>query len=184
MANGRHTRPPKNGGRVEGGFVAVPLDVLDSPAYMKLSHVARSLLLDIARQYVRNNNGQLLASARHLSKRGWNSNDVITRAKKELINHGFIHETVKGHRPNKASWYALTWQDLDRDPRYDPGAQVAFTKGSYRLQNEVLKPSGGVGRTQTAPSPGVETPTNTAPGGYGCRSDPTISAGSSVSYGA
>lgn len=82
--------------------------------------------------------GRLLASAAYLSKRGWKSADVITRAKRELLQAGFIHETVKGHRPNKASWYAVTWQALDRVPGYDAGAAEAFRGGAYR-QNEPLK---------------------------------------------
>lgn len=119
-------------GRDPGGFVALPWSVLDSAAYKELSHPARSLLLEIARQYVRDNNGRLLASAKYLSKRGWKSSDVISRAKSQLLEARFIHETVKGHRPNKASWYAITWQTLDRLKGYDPGAAETFRRGSYR----------------------------------------------------
>ena len=107
MANARN---PKRKGhdtsRDQGGFVALPWSVLDCPAYARLSHPARALLLELARQFVRDNNGRLLASAAYLSKRGWKSADVITRAKRDLMQAGFIHETVKGHRPNRASWYA------------------------------------------------------------------------------
>lgn len=119
-------------GRDPGGFVALPWSVLDSPAYARLSYPARALLLELARQYVRDNNGKLLASFSYLSKRGWNSADVISRAKKELLDAGFIHETVKGHRPNKASWYALTWYTLDRHKGYDLGAVETFRRGAYR----------------------------------------------------
>jgi hypothetical protein len=102
--NGRN--PKKRGHdtrRDSGGFIALPWSVVDSPAYQQLGHPARSLLLEIARQCVGDNNGMLLASAAHLAKRGWSSNDVITRAKRELLEAGFIHETVKGQRPNKAA---------------------------------------------------------------------------------
>ncbi|MDA1332427.1 MAG: hypothetical protein O3A65_08120 [Proteobacteria bacterium] len=112
----------KGAGRDGGGFVAMPWSVLDCPAYRHLSHPARSLLMVFARQYVKNNNGQLLASSKYLSKRGWKSADVIQRAKRELIEGEFIYETVKGGRPNKASWYAITWQDFDKNPRHDAGA--------------------------------------------------------------
>lgn len=118
-------------GRVPGGFVALPWAVLDSPAFRQLSHPARALLLEIARQYVRDNNGRLLTSMRYLRTRGWKSADVVGRAKAELIEGGFIHETVKGHRPNRASWYAVTWQTLDRHPDYDPGATVTFRRAAY-----------------------------------------------------
>ena len=103
MANGRNRGQKGDSGRDAGGFVALPWSVLDCPAYARLSHPARALLFELARQFVRDNNGRLLASAAYLAKRGWKSADVITRAKRDLIEAGFVHETVKGHRPNKAS---------------------------------------------------------------------------------
>lgn len=153
MANGRNSGRRGDSGRDSGGFVALPWSVLDCPAYAALSHPARSLLMEIARQIVRDNNGRLLASAAHLSKRGWNSADVITRAKRELLAAGFIHETVMGHRPNKASWYAVTWRALDRLPGYDDGAAQTFVRGAY--QNAGLRPPHGVERHSIAPSHGV-----------------------------
>ncbi len=146
-------------GRDPGGFLAIPWSVLDCPAYAALSHPARSLLFEIARQFVRDNNGRLLASAAYLEKRGWKSRDVITRAKSDLLNAGFIFETVKGHRPNKASWYAVTWRALDRHAGYDPGTSVAFSRGEYRTtepvpKNRSLKPAGGPKVRKIGPSGG------------------------------
>lgn len=159
MANGREPGRKGGSGRDGGGFVALPWSVLDCPTYALLSHPARALLLEIARQFVRDNNGRLLASASYLSKRGWKSADVITRAKRELLAAGFIHETVKGHRPNKASWYAVTWQTLDRLPGYDPGAAETFVRGAYRhqapIKNASLRPPHGAGGASIAPSHGV-----------------------------
>lgn len=140
-----------------GGFCAIPWTVLDSAAYQELSHPARSLLMELARQYVRNNNGRLLASRAYLAKRGWRSADVIQRAKDELIAAGFVHETVKGQRPNKASWYAITWYSIDRLPGYDHGALESFERGAYR-KNAVLCPSHGTERPAIVPSHGTETP--------------------------
>jgi hypothetical protein len=160
MANGRNGRNKPDSGRDAGGFSAIPWSVLDCPAYALLSHVARSLLLELARQYVRDNNGRLLASRAHLAKRGWKSADVIHRAKHELIEAGFIAEMVKGHRPNKASWYAITWQTLNRLQGFDPGAAAAFERGAYRkapaIKNASLSPAGGTEGTLIAPSPGTE----------------------------
>lgn len=159
MANGRSKGSKSDSGRDAGGFVALPWSVLDCPAYASLSHPARALLLELARQFVRDNNGRLLASAAYLGKRGWKSSDVITRAKRELIEAGFIHETVKGHRPNRASWYALTWRSLDRLPGYDPGAAESFQRGAYRQnqpqQNTALKPAHGANGPDIAPCHGV-----------------------------
>ena len=153
----------KGSGRDGGSFVAIPWSVLDCEAYSLLSHTARSLLMEFARQYVKDNNGRLLASGKYLSKRGWKSAGVIQRAKQELIDAGFIYETVKGHRPNKASWYAITWQDIDRHPGFDAGAfecwkdaRSGYAKSkNLQVKNTRLIPSKGVGKPLIAPCSGI-----------------------------
>lgn len=169
MANARGDRRDKRDkGRDPGGFVALPWVVLDCPAYAQLGHPARSLLFEMARQFVRDNNGKLRASAAYLKARGWTSSDVIDRAKRELLEAGFIFETVKGHRPNKASWYAVTWRELDRLEGFDPGAVAGFERGAYlkaRPKNAGLSPSGGLERHPIAPSGGVAAPPPTPSGG-------------------
>lgn len=154
------SRPGRDVGRDSGGFMALPWSVLDSHAYMQLSHPARSLLLEIGRQFVRDNNGQLLASRAYLAGRGWKSAAVIDRAKHELLAARFIFETVKGCRPNKASWYAVTWRTLDPHPAYDPGAAATFQRGAYRLseplKNASLSPPRGTDRPAIGPSRGTE----------------------------
>lgn len=151
MARGRHTSKSREG----GPFVAIPHVVLESRAYIGLSYPARALLLELAFQYHGDDNGRLLCSGKHLKKRGWKSNDVITRAKRELINSGFIHEMVKGCRPNKASWYAVTWQTLDKLTGYDPAAAKTFERGSYR-KNDTLTPPLGVVGASIGPHDGVD----------------------------
>ncbi len=156
----------KGSGRDGGSFSAIPWVVLDCDAYRRLSHAARSLLMEFARQYVKDNNGRLLASGRYLSKRGWKSAGVIQRAKQDLIDAGFIYETVKGHRPNKASWYAITWQDIDKHPGFDAGAfagwkdaRSGYTKSSsLKVKNTRLMPSRGVDKALIAPPSGIATP--------------------------
>jgi hypothetical protein len=162
VASGRSSRRKGDAGRDSGPFVALPWSVLDSAAYGRLSHPARSLLMELARQFVRDNNGRLLASAALLSKRGWKSADVITRAKRELLAAGFIHETVKGHRPNRASWYAVTWRTLDRHPDYDAGTTTTFERSAFRLNEDPLhgarlRPSDGAKRPAIAPCHGLES---------------------------
>lgn len=159
MANGRNRGQKGDSGRDSGGFVALPWSVLDCPAYGRLSHPARALLFELARQFVRDNNGRLLASGAYLAKRGWKSADVITRAKRELLDAGFLYETVKGHRPNKASWYAVTWRALDKLPGYDTGAALCFERGAYQKAaplKKSLTPSHGVESPAIAPPHGVE----------------------------
>lgn len=155
MANGRN---PKRRGhdtsRDPGGFVALPWSVLDSRAYLGLSHPARALLLEVARQLHGDDNGRLLLSRAHLLPRGWKSADVIQRAKQELLDAELIFETVKGQRPNKASWYAVTWHSLSKLDGFDHGAARAFVRGAYR-KNAPLTPSRGTEGASIAPSGGT-----------------------------
>jgi hypothetical protein len=163
------SRSKRDAGRDSGGFVALPWSVLDCAAYARLSHPARGLLMEFARQFVRDNNGRLLASGAYLATRGWKSADVITRAKRELLEAEFIFETVKGQRPNKASWYAVTWRALDKCKGYDFGTEAAFQRGAYLKSSpsEItpLTPSSGVERPRIAPSHGVERSSPTPPHG-------------------
>jgi hypothetical protein len=169
MGTDRSNRSKRDTGRDSGGFVALPWSVLDCPAYALLSHPARGLLLEFARQFIRDNNGRLLASGIYLASRGWKSSDVITRAKRELIEAGFIFETVMGHRPNKASWYAVTWRSLDKCAGYDFGTTAAFERGAYLKRRpekiKVLTPPRGVESPSTAPPHGVEGIPPTPPHG-------------------
>jgi len=147
-------------GRVSGRFIALPHEVLESPAYLGLSHPARALLLEFALQYRGDDNGRLLCSEAYLKKRGWKSADVIHRAKRELLANGFVFQTVQGQRPNKASWFAVTWQTLDRLQGYDPDTEKAFERAAYRKING-LTPPHGVARGLIAPPHGVEAPSPT-----------------------
>jgi hypothetical protein len=123
---------------LSGNFVAMPHFVMESPDYLSLTGSSVRLLLDIAKQYNGKNNGKLLTSMAFMKTRGWKSSDTLTRAIRELDQAGFIHQTVKGHRPNRASWWALTWRSLDPDSRFDPGAHAAFKKFSF--QHQPLQP--------------------------------------------
>jgi len=171
MGKDKAQRANKGAGRDPGGFIALPWSVVDCPAYRLLSHPARTLLIEFARQYVKNNNGRLLATNKYLFPRGWKSSDVIQRAKNELIKYGFIYETVKGCRPNKASWYAITWQNLDKHNNYDAGvfegwreARSSYTKLSH-LKIKELIPSKGTNSTVIEPSDGVMKSFPTLPNG-------------------
>lgn len=120
----------KSNGRDGGQFAAIPFALLDSDAYLDLPHPARSLLMELARQYTGSNNGRLVLCDKFLAPRGWKSADVINRAKANLLASGFIQETRKGGI-NKASWFALSWQSLDWSPEMDI-QRSGFVKGLYR----------------------------------------------------
>jgi hypothetical protein len=141
----------KDGGR----FIQLPVAVLECKNYKLLSHPAKALLIELARQYRGGNNGSLLLSMAYLKPRGWSSSDVVQRAKNQLLDLGFIFETVKGHRPNKASWYALTWRGLDQINGYDPHAKGAFVRSAYSKSPEInnsLIPSNKIEPMLIAPS--------------------------------
>lgn len=169
MANGRNKGKRGDSGRDGGGFVALPWSVLDCPAYARLSMHARALLLELARQFVRDNNGRLLLSRVYMASRGWKSADMLTKAKRELLDAGFIHQTVQGHRPNKASWYAVTWRVLDRHPGYDAGALETFERSKYLkgapLKNAYLGPPHGTEKPRIVPPHGTGNPPPAPPHG-------------------
>jgi len=123
--------------RDAGGFIALPWQVVDSPAYQDLSPYGKALLIDIARQYTGSNNGALRCGRAYMQPRGWTSMDMLTKAKRELLEAGLLYETVKGARPNKASWYALTWLSLDKLDGLDAGAAAGFERGAYQKKRSV-----------------------------------------------
>lgn len=132
---------PKRKSKARDGsrFLALPYTVLDSPSYLALGFSARALLLDIARQFNGSNNGKLVICDKALKPRGWNSKDTIYRARAELLNAGLLMETRKGQKPNKASWYALTWHPLDWMPDMDIG-RSGFVRGAYlKTKSDVQK---------------------------------------------
>ena len=159
MANGRNRGNKGDAGRDQGGFIALPWSVLDCPAYASLSHPAKALLFEVARQFVRDNNGRMLLSRVYMASRGWKSADVIARAKRELLEARFIFQTVMGHRPNKASWFAVTWRALDKLPGYDAGTEKGFERGAYQksqpLNGASLIPPHGTGKPLIAPPDGT-----------------------------
>ena len=147
MSNGRNKIRKSNSSRLSGGFIAIPWIVVDSAAYQGLSHTAKALLLEIARQYRGDNNGRLLCSMNYMRPRGWKSWDVLVRRSRELLDAGFLHRTVQGGFPKKASWYAVTWQTIDHIPGYDVGAVASFERGKFYtpppLKNTPSTPSPG-----------------------------------------
>lgn len=119
--------------RIGGRFLALPHQVMDCPAFIGLSAPAARLLLDIARQFMGTNNGKLLCTLSLLKERGWNSNDTLSRARKELEAAGFIHKTREAWMPRRAAWYGLSWLPLDYDPAMDI-RPAEFQMKRYLLQ--------------------------------------------------
>ncbi len=121
-----------NGNKRDGAkFLALPHIVMDSPGYRAASHTARSLLLDIFRQYSGHNNGKLVACAKHLEPLGWKSNNTVLAAVRQLIDCGLLVEVRKGGFPNTATWFAVTWADLDINDGLDINPKL-LARGAYR----------------------------------------------------
>ena len=96
----------------KGSFLAIPHELLRSENYASLSNKAVKCLLDISAQFNGSNNGDLSCTLKLMKKCGWNSNSQLDKAKKELLEKGFIVLTRQGGR-NKCNLYAITWQPID-----------------------------------------------------------------------
>lgn len=115
-----------------GAVIVIPHYVLNSAAYKTLSGNGIRLLIDIAMQFNgKSNNGSLLSSWRHMSEtRGWTSAGSLKNALNELLERELIFRTVQGHRPNKASWYAICWATLQVIKGIEVKVQD-FPRGAY-----------------------------------------------------
>jgi hypothetical protein len=99
-------------GRGTKPFISIPREVADSEAFGRLSPQGTKLLLELARQYRGNNNGDFSAAWSQLKNRGWKSPSTLARAKSELALSGFALVCRQGGR-NRCSLYAITWWPID-----------------------------------------------------------------------
>ena len=90
-------------------YAAIEHRVIDSPAFAALRPSSALLLLLIARQLTKSNNGHLQATFEWCKRFGIGSEHTLRDALAELIAHGFIYRT-KSHGANRV-WanYAVTW---------------------------------------------------------------------------
>lgn len=133
MARNRH-----KGNRIGEGFVALPYSVLNSPLFIALSPYAVKLLIDVAAQYRGDNNGDLSVAWKLMHARGWRSEATLHKAKRELLDSGFLFEARKGRRPNVCSLFALTWPNFDYCEKHDPGARAGFVRNEYRFKTPIV----------------------------------------------
>ena len=89
-------------------YAAIEHRVIDSDAYADMTYSARSLLLLIARQLTKDNNGHLQATFSYMRRFGFSEN-TISRAIRELISHGMIYRSRSGGYQLGAAQYAVTW---------------------------------------------------------------------------
>ena len=147
------------GRKIIGRFMAIPHDVVSCPAFIDLPAQAVKLLIDIAAQDRGNNNGDFTTAWKIMSTKGWRSEATLAKAKRALIDGGFLYETRKGRLPNTCSLYAVTWYPLDVSSKFDLGALASFNARGYLPKLVVMNakptrdwtlPNGGNPRAQNA----------------------------------
>ena len=142
------------GNRIGEAFVALPYSVLNSPLFLALSPHAIKLLIDVAAQYRGDNNGDLSVAWKLMRPRNWRSEATLHKAKRELLEAGFLFEARKGRRPNVCSLFALTWPLFDDNPdKFDPGAKAGFTLNEFRFKAPLtVIPASNINAMPTSPA--------------------------------
>ena len=95
------------------GFFHLHRPLLDCEDFMSLKGNSIKLLIDLGSQFNGYNNGDLCASLSVMRKRGWNSNQQLTKALKELLERNLIVQTKQGGLNLGPNLYAITWQPID-----------------------------------------------------------------------
>lgn len=97
-------------------YFALEWRIIDSEAYADLTFSARALLDVVGRQLtIPNNNGHLLTAYSYIKSFGFDSDRTVTRATKELIEHGFLFKTKTGGYQRGVGKFAVTWLPLSSD---------------------------------------------------------------------
>lgn len=106
----RHRR--QKGRKSSGSFLLIPHHILNSNEFGMLSPAAVKLLIELAKNYKGNNNGDLSAVYSCLKTRGWKSPGTLSKSIKELKQKGWIILTRQGGK-NRCSLYAVSWWPID-----------------------------------------------------------------------
>jgi hypothetical protein len=99
-------------GRQES-FLSLPHFILNSNEFAELTGNELRMLLELARQYKGNNNGDMTAMRDQLRKRGWNSHQTIDVVLANLENKGWIVKTRQGGKRRGCTLYGLTIWAID-----------------------------------------------------------------------
>lgn len=95
-------------------YLAIDHRVVDSAAFAGLSFSAKALLMLMARQLSKDNNGHLQASFGWCKRFGFGSEHTLRKAIAELISAGFIYRTRSWGANRAWACYAVTWQPVRR----------------------------------------------------------------------
>lgn len=95
------------------GYFHLHRGLLDCSDFIELKGNSLKALIDLGSQYNGFNNGDLCASMSVMKKRGWNSNQQLTKGIKELLARNLIVQTRQGGFNIGPNLYAITWQPID-----------------------------------------------------------------------
>jgi hypothetical protein len=118
------SRKKSRGGRIDGPFVALLKETLDTPAWRAMSHGARSLYTALKRRYNNNpqnsNNGRLHISQREAMGELGSWSNQIARWFRELQFYGFIVMTKGGSLGLNGKGTAPHWRLTELVYMHDP----------------------------------------------------------------
>lgn len=111
---GRNSKKPKADCIADtrgGAWAGLPHVILDHPAYLSLSMLARAILVEMVRRMNGYNNGKIAFSQRELAARlGTQNFRAIGRGIAELMQVGFLDLSAEGQwKQRKAREYRLTF---------------------------------------------------------------------------
>ena len=92
-------------------FLALERRMIESREWAALPARALKLLIEIGAQLRGHNNGDLSIPWSKMKRRGFRSPETLNRARRDLIDAGFIVQTRHGGL-HQCSLYAVTWQPV------------------------------------------------------------------------
>ena len=105
-------RKAKTNSFVYPGFLHLHRPLLEEPDFIALKGNSIKLLIDLGAQYNGRNNGDLCAAMTVMRKRGWTSNQQLSKALAELLERNLIMQTRQGGLNAGPNLYAITWQPI------------------------------------------------------------------------
>jgi hypothetical protein len=145
------------GRKTSGSFMQIPHAVIEHENYSRLSHRACRLLWDLYSQFRGKNNGDLCASMSIMKRKGWKSNDQLSKAKKELLETGWIVRTKVGGLGIGPDLFAVTFKPIDECGGKLDCKETSVALGYWKLgYNREINPPHRI-QVQSAPPHGTGT---------------------------
>jgi hypothetical protein len=110
MSGGKRVK--KTGKGADHSYIQMFHFVMKSPEWGDLDGYEVKLLMELAKEYKGNNNGDLSAAFSVLKSRGWRSSATLNRRLRGLVEKGWLLVTRHGGS-HRCSLYAITWWPLN-----------------------------------------------------------------------